>query len=143
MISDPPRARQLFAAELRSVRQRSHKTLRELQRSTFASDSALSRYLSGASVPPWRVVEALCDEVGDDPQGLRPAWVRAKGGRQPVTRVADRRLTDDLIAIRAQTDTAIRRARHRGENVPAPVLALLRLSEEAVAQLRRSGERVA
>jgi transcriptional regulator with XRE-family HTH domain len=140
VISDPPRARQLFAAELRSVRQRSHKTLRELQRSTFASDSALSRYLSGASVPPWRVVEALCDEVGDDPETLRSAWVRAKGGRQPVV---DRMLTDDLISIRAQMDTAIRRARHRGENVPAPVLALLRLSEEALAQLRRSGERVA
>lgn len=78
--STPQPVREL-AAELRSLREKSYRSLRELQQATFASDSSLSRYLSGRTVPPWPVVEALC-RLGDrDPAELRAVWERARQAR--------------------------------------------------------------
>jgi len=137
VVSDVVQARQTFAAQLRDVRRRTNKTLRELEKSTFASDSAWSRYLSGRSVPPWRVVEALCIEAGVDPAELHPVWTRAKhpsSGSPPQE--TGRILADDLAVIATQLEQAIRQARERGEHVPATVLAMRRISSESVAQLR-------
>ncbi len=77
-----------LAAELRALREKSHRSLRELQHATFASDSSLSRYLSGRTVPPWQVVEALCRLGGRDPAELRATWERAREARGKQTRTA-------------------------------------------------------
>ena len=77
-----------LAAELRALRQKSHRSLRELQQSTFASDSSLSRYLSGRTVPPWQVVEALCRLADRDPAELRAVWERARQARGKQSRTA-------------------------------------------------------
>ncbi|HZM82559.1 MAG TPA: helix-turn-helix transcriptional regulator [Candidatus Limnocylindrales bacterium] len=77
-----------LATELRALREKSHRSLRELQHATFASDSSLSRYLSGRTVPPWQVVEALC-RLGDrDPAELRDLWERARQARGKQSRAA-------------------------------------------------------
>ena len=68
---------QVFSARLREVRAATGKSLKELERLTAASDSSLSRYLSGAICPPWSVVELLCAAAGRDPATLREAWERA------------------------------------------------------------------
>ena len=132
MSSDSEIERQAFAARLRTVRKLTRKTLRELQASTFASDSALSRYLAGGALAPWRVVEALCAETGTDPEELRAEWIAAGGGRE------ERFLADDVRAIKAQIDAAVRQARERGEQIPATILTIQRLSTQAMRQLGRS-----
>lgn len=79
-VEVPDTARQLMdqlAFELRQLRKRAGKSLRELERTTYASDSALSRYLAGRNLPPWRVVAALSVEGGRDPEELRDLWERA------------------------------------------------------------------
>ena len=70
-----------LAGELRRLRGECGMSLRELERVTFSSDSALSRYLSGQTVPPWPVVEALCREVGSGPETLRGLWTAARAAR--------------------------------------------------------------
>ncbi|WP_442933583.1 helix-turn-helix domain-containing protein [Micromonospora sp. CPCC 206060] len=79
-----------LATELRLLRERSGMTLRELERHTYASDSALSRYLAGRALPPWEVVEALCRQGG----GERPSC-GAAGSRHatPAVRGGSRRGT--------------------------------------------------
>lgn len=71
-----------LAAELRALRIQSGMTLRELEPLTHASDSALSRYLNGSTVPPWPVIESLCRVTEDDPRRLRPIWIAADRGRK-------------------------------------------------------------
>jgi len=70
-----------LAAELRRLRTRSGKTLRELEEITFSSDSALSRYLSGKAVPPWSVVQELCRVGGGNPDAVRTLWEHARRAR--------------------------------------------------------------
>ncbi|GAB3832262.1 helix-turn-helix domain-containing protein [Dactylosporangium cerinum] len=72
---DPP-AR--LAAKLRILRNRTGKSLRELERLTHTSDSSLSRYLNGSTLPPWTVVAALCRVAGTDPDQLRTLWSAAR-----------------------------------------------------------------
>jgi tetratricopeptide (TPR) repeat protein/transcriptional regulator with XRE-family HTH domain len=67
----------LLAAELRRMRDLSGKSLKDLERATFVSDSSLSRYLSGRLLAPWSVVVALCRVVGRDPRELQPLWEKA------------------------------------------------------------------
>jgi hypothetical protein len=59
------------------LKDESGRSLRELERATHASNSALSRYLSGQASPPWTVVVALCREAGRDPRPLRQLWEEA------------------------------------------------------------------
>jgi hypothetical protein len=73
-------ARKRFSAELRQVRNAASLSLRELEQHTHASDSSLFRYLSGQSLPPWPVVEALCQLADRDPVSLKPLWDAAKDG---------------------------------------------------------------
>jgi tetratricopeptide (TPR) repeat protein len=67
-----------LADRLRQLRRRSGRSLKDLESLTHASDSSLSRYLSGRAVPPWPVVVALCQAVGRDPRRLRGLWRRAE-----------------------------------------------------------------
>jgi transcriptional regulator with XRE-family HTH domain len=77
---DPTAADQL-AAELRGLRKASGQSLRELEKSTHASDSSLSRYLSGQALPPWPVVAALATVAGRDTEPLHTLWVAARQAR--------------------------------------------------------------
>lgn len=64
------------------LKDESGRSLRELERATHASNSALSRYLSGQASPPWSVVVALCKEAGRDPRPLRTLWEEACEARK-------------------------------------------------------------
>lgn len=135
-----------LAAELRTLRLRSGKSLRELQKSTFASDSALSRYLSGRALPPWRVVEALCVQCDTDPNDVRDLWRRARIERDnrrakapvPAPEV-NLVLVRSLAAIKREADVAVDLAQQRGEPVPPVVLEIQRTSTEAMRTLRTAG----
>lgn len=67
---------------LRRIKDESRRSLRELERATHISNSALSRYLSGQAVPPWNAVVALCSAAGADPRPLRPLWEQAQRARR-------------------------------------------------------------
>lgn len=75
-----------LAEALQAVRQKTGKSLRALELEIYVSDSSLSRYLSGRSVPPWQVVENLCRVAGHPPDDLRPLWEEAS--RQHRARTA-------------------------------------------------------
>jgi transcriptional regulator with XRE-family HTH domain len=74
-------ARQELAEELRRLRVRSGKSLRELAVCTHSSDSSLSRYLTGQVVPPWRTVETLCGVAGEDPGTVKALWSQARSDK--------------------------------------------------------------
>jgi transcriptional regulator with XRE-family HTH domain len=71
-------ARDRFAERLRSLRERSGLSLKELESRIHTSDSSLSRYLAGKSLPPWPVVAALGELAECDPEELRPLWEAAR-----------------------------------------------------------------
>ncbi|MFI1360923.1 RICIN domain-containing protein [Streptomyces sp. NPDC020898] len=69
-------ARRLGEA-LRGLQQRSGCTLRALEKQVCISDSSLSRYFRGDTVPPWPVVRSLCQAMGADPAEYRALWEAA------------------------------------------------------------------
>lgn len=69
-------ARRLGEA-LRSRQQRSGMTLRDLEQRALISDSSLSRYFRGATVPPWTVVRDICLAMDTDPADYRALWEAA------------------------------------------------------------------
>lgn len=130
-----------LAARLRVLRERSGKTLRELQVITYASDSALSRYLSGRAIPPWKVVAALCEQAGTDPADLLRPWQRARAQkhsrRTPTRPLLELSAVEDHLArISAEVATAIHETRARGEQVPEHLLTVLRSGVDATNRLR-------
>ncbi|MEV6350231.1 helix-turn-helix transcriptional regulator [Actinoplanes sp. NPDC051851] len=142
-----PRA--LLAAELRILRDRTGQTLRELQAATFASDSALSRYLIGRSVPPWQVVTALCAQTGTDPAVLRDLWQLARatrGVRRPPTmsgaahleavRAIQMSVAKSLATITDEVAESIRVLRARGDAVPEHLFSAARSGADAAQRLR-------
>ena len=72
-------ARQLGGA-LRGLQRTSGMTLRDLEQRELISDSSLSRYFRGATVPPWAVVRDICRALGADPIEYRGLWEAADGG---------------------------------------------------------------
>ncbi|WP_374984642.1 RICIN domain-containing protein [Streptomyces fradiae] len=68
---------QRLGGALRELQQRSGRTLRALEREVLISDSSLSRYFRGSTVPPWPVVRDLCRALGADPAGYRALWEAA------------------------------------------------------------------
>jgi len=143
MTVSPTAAREVFARRLRDVRQQSGKSLRELQAATYASDSALSRYLSGKNVPPWNVVAAICDLAGTDPAELRQSWQLARASRRPGTPATAQTLRElhttaatHLSHFADEIARSIQAARARGEQIPDPLLALEHHSAAAFHQLR-------
>jgi hypothetical protein len=83
-------ARDQLAAQLRALQARSGKSLKQLEATVHASDSSLSRYLSGTTMPPWPVVESLCREGHEDAGKLRHLWERAgvRGGTAAAGRLS-------------------------------------------------------
>lgn len=74
---DDEAARRL-GAELRALQQRSGRTLRDLETRVRISDSSLSRYFRGTTVPPWATVRDLCRALGADPTAYRSLWEAAE-----------------------------------------------------------------
>jgi len=66
-----------LAAELRAARDTTGLSLKQLRFKVHASDSSLSRYLTGRIVPPWEVVEQLCLVAGRPSAQLKPLWEQA------------------------------------------------------------------
>ncbi|MGW9068039.1 RICIN domain-containing protein [Streptomyces yangpuensis] len=62
---------------LRARQQRSGMTLRDLEQRALVSDSSLSRYFRGSTVPPWTVVRDICRAMDTDPDGYRALWEAA------------------------------------------------------------------
>ncbi|MVO85602.1 helix-turn-helix domain-containing protein [Streptomyces sp. p1417] len=73
-------ARRLGGA-LRALQQRSGRTLRSLEEQVRISDSSLSRYFRGDTVPPWPVVRDVCRALGGDPTEYRVLWEAADRSR--------------------------------------------------------------
>ncbi|WP_284573969.1 RICIN domain-containing protein [Streptomyces sp. 2P-4] len=69
-------ARRLGEA-LRALQQQSGMTLRDLERRALVSDSSLSRYFRGSTVPPWTVVRDICRAMDTDPADFRALWEAA------------------------------------------------------------------
>ncbi|WP_426500420.1 helix-turn-helix domain-containing protein [Streptomyces sp. D54] len=69
-----------LGAALRALQQRSGRTLRALEEQVRISDSSLSRYFRGDTVPPWPVVRDLCRALGADPFAYRTLWEAAERG---------------------------------------------------------------
>ncbi|GGQ07782.1 helix-turn-helix domain-containing protein [Streptomyces roseolilacinus] len=82
---------QRLGGALRALQQRSGRTLRSLEQEVLISDSSLSRYFRGSTVPPWSTVRDLCRALGADPTEYRALWeaadrsqVRPEGAADPV-----------------------------------------------------------
>lgn len=138
MLDDLSLARQLSA-----LRERSGLTLRDLQKATFVSDSALSRYLSGQTVPPWTTVVRICERLGAEAAALRPAWETARARRRE-SRVTPPPAGDPHAALGRSLSTisddvasaiALLQSSSAG-HVTELLKRVQRLSEEAAAQLR-------
>ncbi|UQX04575.1 helix-turn-helix domain-containing protein [Streptomyces sp. RerS4] len=69
-------ARRLGTA-LKALQQRSGRTLRSLESELRISDSSLSRYFRGQTIPPWATVRELCRALGADPDEYRTLWEAA------------------------------------------------------------------
>jgi transcriptional regulator with XRE-family HTH domain len=63
-----------LASRLGELRRQTGRSLKELETELHVSDSSLSRYFSGQSVPPWPVVEQLGKLAGADVAELRDLW---------------------------------------------------------------------
>ncbi|MFF5158418.1 helix-turn-helix domain-containing protein [Streptomyces sp. NPDC000348] len=78
---DPRAAARKLGGALRSLQQRSGLTLRSLEAQVRISDSSLSRYFRGETVPAWPVVRDLCRALGADPAEYRALWEAAGHAR--------------------------------------------------------------
>ncbi|MFC8273306.1 RICIN domain-containing protein [Streptomyces sp. NPDC057271] len=79
---EPARA---LGRALRELQRRSGCTLRSLETSVRISDSSLSRYFRGTTVPPWATVRDLCKALDADPAEYRHLWEAAdRSQRRPV-----------------------------------------------------------
>ncbi|MFG3496756.1 helix-turn-helix domain-containing protein [Streptomyces sp. NPDC047886] len=68
---------QRLGSALRALQQRSGRTLRSLETEVMISDSSLSRYFRGSTVPPWATVRDLCRALKADPAEYRALWEAA------------------------------------------------------------------
>ncbi|MFE5207726.1 helix-turn-helix domain-containing protein [Streptomyces sp. NPDC056600] len=111
-----------LANALRGLQQRSGRTLRALEAQVRISDSSLSRYFRGESVPVWSVVRDLCRAMGADPAEFRAAWEaadRARRGEEGEARPLDPGLRPALdksldAAVDAAPEAAAGPPRRRG-----------------------------
>ncbi|MEU7047501.1 helix-turn-helix domain-containing protein [Streptomyces eurythermus] len=82
--SDRGAAARRLGDALRSLQQQSGRTLRSLEAQVRISDSSLSRYFRGETVPAWSVVRDLCRALGADPAEYRALWEAADRNRPDV-----------------------------------------------------------
>ncbi|MGW6568624.1 RICIN domain-containing protein [Streptomyces sp. NPDC054975] len=83
---EPARA---LGRALRDLQRRSGCTLRSLETSVRISDSSLSRYFRGTTVPPWATVRDLCEALDGDPADFRPLWEAADRSQRRPAQGAD------------------------------------------------------
>ncbi|WFE62846.1 helix-turn-helix transcriptional regulator [Micromonospora sp. WMMD714] len=131
---------ELLVDKLRALRDRSGRSLRELQAATYVSDSSLSRYLSGQCVPPWTVVVTLCELADVDSAELRPAWLAARAerhGRPAKNASADLHaaLSRDISTISEGVVRAIQSMLELGGPVPDYLVAAQRAAADAARLL--------
>ncbi|WP_392894522.1 RICIN domain-containing protein [Streptomyces sp. LN699] len=69
---------QRLGEALRALQQRSGRPLRSLETEVLISDSSLSRYFRGSTVPPWSTVRDLCLALKADPTEYRLLWEEAE-----------------------------------------------------------------
>ncbi|MGW7413438.1 helix-turn-helix domain-containing protein [Streptomyces sp. NPDC054863] len=79
--SDRRAAARKLGAALRSLQQQSGRPLRSLEAQVRISDSSLSRYFRGETVPAWPVVRDLCRALDADPSAYRALWEAADPAR--------------------------------------------------------------
>ncbi|MGW6984868.1 helix-turn-helix domain-containing protein [Streptomyces sp. NPDC054932] len=72
-----PSPGQRLGSALKALQQGSGRTLRSLESEVMISDSSLSRYLRGSTVPPWATVRDLCRALEADPSDYRLLWEEA------------------------------------------------------------------
>lgn len=77
-------SRDRLGDRLRELQESTGKSLKQLEPLVHASDSSLSRYLTGATVAPWPVVQRLCQVAGADAETLRPLWEQAQRTATPA-----------------------------------------------------------
>ncbi|MFI5801317.1 helix-turn-helix domain-containing protein [Streptomyces sp. NPDC051561] len=75
--SDQRAAARKLGEALRSLQQQSGRPLRSLESQVRISDSSLSRYFRGETVPTWPVVRDLCRALDADPSAYRALWEAA------------------------------------------------------------------
>ncbi|MFD9302167.1 RICIN domain-containing protein [Streptomyces sp. NPDC060048] len=68
---------QQLGSALKNLQQGSGKTLRDLESEVMISDSSLSRYLRGTTVPPWATVRDLCLALKGNPADYKQLWEAA------------------------------------------------------------------
>jgi transcriptional regulator with XRE-family HTH domain len=86
--------RDSLSERLAALRAQSGLSLKQLGQRLHISDSSLSRYFTGQTLPPWEVVEALAKLVSADPLVLRAEWdaaqkVRRRAGKSGSVLPAD------------------------------------------------------
>ncbi|MGW3590929.1 helix-turn-helix domain-containing protein [Streptomyces fungicidicus] len=112
MTGQPPDSRaaaRKLGDALRNLQQRSGRTLRSLESQVRMSDSSLSRYFRGETVPAWPVVRELCRALGADPAEYRALWEAADASRRDEP-VADD--SDEAPGAPAAPRPARQRRRH-------------------------------
>ncbi|MEU5218729.1 XRE family transcriptional regulator [Streptomyces sp. NPDC020807] len=85
MAADPrdeDRPARALGRALRDLQRRSGCTLKDLEEKVLISDSSLSRYFRGTTVPPWETVRDLCRALDGDPSAYRHLWLAAEGGQR-------------------------------------------------------------
>ncbi|MFF3072757.1 helix-turn-helix domain-containing protein [Kitasatospora sp. NPDC057904] len=126
-----------LSERLREMRSLTKKSLKDLERVTMVSDSSWSRYLAGRGLPPWAAVEALCREVGRDPEDLRLLWEAAAASRTEQERPPQ--TADDVGPGTAGTVVPVRRRRSWLVLAAAAVTLLGVLVSALVPALRDGG----
>lgn len=113
---DPRAAARKLGDALRNLQQQSGRTLRSLEAQVRISDSSLSRYFRGETVPAWPVVRDLCRALDADPAAYRALWEAADPTRHetPTVTVGNRDSDSDSDSEKAAgSSTAPRPARLR------------------------------
>jgi transcriptional regulator with XRE-family HTH domain len=114
-------ARRLGAA-LRALQQRSGCTLRDLESRMPISDSSLSRYFCGQTVPPWTVVRDLCRVLGADSAEYRALWEAAERNeaRPPVVGAHQSEEVAEVAEVAAPTPASAGAADSADPRAAAP-----------------------
>ncbi|GAA2424662.1 helix-turn-helix transcriptional regulator [Streptomyces glaucus] len=113
---DPRAAARKLGDALRSLQQQSGRTLRSLEAQVRISDSSLSRYFRGETVPSWPVVRDLCQALDADPTQYRALWEAAAPTRhdEPATAAMSTAGDSDEAAGSSTASRPARRRRLRG-----------------------------
>ncbi len=96
----------VLAEQLRQLRDDAGLTLRELTRRTHVSDSSLSRYFGAQGLPPWEVVEVLCELGGGDRTELRKVWDAAVEARRRARWAPGTAVLPAVLAATAATSAS-------------------------------------